>query len=205
VIKLLLLFAHLLGTSMALGAIVATDIRLLGKLADDRVRIAPPNPFVMRLISMSLAVLYVTGAAMIGLGLLDDPNYLDNPKLQAKLVLVLVLSINALVLHRYTFPGLARGRRVARWKTSDFLRVAVPVSISNALWMFCAFLGIARPWNHTVSFSFVLITATALWLVVLAGITAILMVAAQDRTGMEPNWIDALKRRLGALAARLGA
>jgi len=190
---------------MALGAIVATDIRLLGKLADDRVRIAPPNAFVMRLISMSLAVLYVTGAAMIGLGLLDDPNYLNNPKLQAKLLLVLLLSINALVLHRYTFPGLARGRRVARWTFSDFLRVAVPVSLSNCLWMFCAFLGIARPWNHTVSFSFVLITATALWLVTLAGITAILMIAAQDRTGLEPNWIDALKRRLGALAARLGA
>jgi hypothetical protein len=205
VIKLLLLFAHLLGTSMALGAIVATDIRLLGKLADDRVRIAPPNPFVMRLISMSLAVLYLTGATMIVLGLLDDPNYLSNQKLLAKLVLVLVLSINALVLHRYTFPGLARGRRVARWTFRDFLRVAVPVSLSNSLWMFCAFLGIARPWNQTVSFSFVLITAAALWLVTLAGITAILMVAAQDRTGLEPNWIDALKRRLGALAARLGA
>lgn len=204
-IKLLLLFAHLLGTSMALGAIVATDIRLLGKLADDRVRIAPPNPFVMRLISMSLAVLYLTGAAMIVLGLLDDPNYLSNQKLLAKLVLVLVLSINALVLHRYTFPGLARGRRVARWTSVDFLRVAVPVSLSNSLWMFCAFLGIARPWNQTVSFSFVLITAAALWLATLAGITAILMVAAQDRTGLEPNWIDALKRRLGALAARLGA
>lgn len=204
-IKLLLLFAHLLGTSMALGAIVATDIRLLGKLADDRVRIAPPNPFVMRLISMSLAVLYLTGATMIVLGLLDDPNYLSNQKLLAKLVLVLVLSINALVLHRYTFPGLARGRRVARWTFRDFLRVAVPVSLSNSLWMFCAFLGIARPWNQTVSFSFVLITAAALWLVTLAGITAILMVAAQDRTGLEPNWIDALKRRLGALAARLGA
>ena len=204
-IKLLLLFAHLLGTSMALGAIVATDIRLLGKLADDRVRIAPPNPFVMRLISMSLAVLYVTGATMIGLGLLDDPDYLNNPKLQAKLFLVLLLSINALVLHRYTFPGLARGRRVARWTFSDFLRVAVPVSLSNCLWMYCAFLGIARPWNHTVSFSFVLITATALWLVTLAVITAVLMVAAQDRTGIEPNWIVALKRRLGALAARLGA
>jgi len=205
VIKLLLLFAHLLGTSMALGAIVATDIRLLGKLADERVRIAPPNPFVMRLISMSLAVLYLTGATMIVLGLLDDPNYLSNQKLLAKLVLVLVLSINALVLHRYTFPGLARGRRVARWTFRDFLRVAVPVSLSNSLWMFCAFLGIARPWNQTVSFSFVLITAAALWLVTLAGITAILMVAAQDRTGLEPNWIDALKRRLGALAARLGA
>ena len=149
--KLLLLFAHLLGTSLALGAIVATDIRLIGKLADRRVRIAPPNPFVMRLITLALLLLIATGAALVLLGLIDNPAFLGNPKLQGKLILVAVLSLNALVLHRLTFPGLARGRRVARWKLRDFLRVAVPVALSNCLWMYCAFLGIARPWNNTVS------------------------------------------------------
>ena len=203
VIKLLLLFAHLLGTSMALGAIVATDIRLLGRLADARVRIPPPNEFVMRLISLALLILYITGAAMIALGLSEDPAYLSNPKLQGKLALVAVLSINALVLHRYTFPSLTSARRVARWTLSDFLRIGVPVSVSNSLWMYCAFLGIARPWNHTVSIGFVLWTGLALWLFALAAITAVLLLAAQDRTDCEPNWIDALKRRLGALAAAL--
>ncbi len=204
-LKLLLLFAHLLGTSLALGAIVATDIRLLRRLADDRVRIAPPNPYVMRLITLALLLLYTTGSAMLALGLSENPDYLSNPKLQAKLVLVAVLTINALVLHHATFPGLARGRRVARWKPRDFLRVAVPVALSNCLWMYCAFLGIARPWNHTVSVGFVLGTALWLFAAALAGVTAILVIAAQDRTGTEPGWIDTLKRRLGALANALRA
>ena len=204
-LKLLLLFAHLLGTSLALGAIVATDIRLLRKLADERVRIAPPNPFVMRLITLALLVLYVSGAAMVMLALADDPDYLSNPKLQAKLLLVAVLSINALVLHHYTFPGLARGRRVARWKIADFMRVALPVSLSNCLWMYCAFLGIARPWNHAVSLGFVLGTAVWLFALTLAAVTTILVIAAQDRTDTEPGWIDALKRQLGALATALRA
>ena len=204
-LKLLLLFAHLLGTSLALGAIVATDIRLLRKLADERVRIAPPNPFVMRLITLALLVLYVTGAAMVALGLADNPEYLGNPKLQAKLLLVAVLSINALVLHHYTFPGLARGRRVARWKVGDFMRVALPVSLSNCLWMYCAFLGIARPWNHAVSLGFVLGTAAWLCALTLAAVTTILVIAAQDRTDAEPGWIDGLKRQLGALATALKA
>ncbi len=203
--KLLLLFAHLLGTSLALGAIVATDIRLLRKLADDRVRIAPPNPFVMRLITLALLVLYATGAAMVVLGLGADPEYLANPKLQAKLVLVALLSINALVLHHITFPGLARGRRVARWKFADFMRVALPVSLSNCLWMYCAFLGIARPWNHTVTFGFVLGTAVWLFALTLAAVTTILVIAAQDRTDAEPGWMDALKRQLGVLASALKA
>lgn len=203
--KLLLLFAHLLGTSLALGAIVATDIRLLRKLADERVRIAPPNPFVMRLITLALLVLYVSGGALLALGLDADPNYLGNSKLQAKLLLVAVLTVNALVLHHYTFPGLARGRRVARWKLADFMRVALPVSLSNCLWMYCAFLGIARPWNHAVSLGFVLGTAAWLCALTLAVVTAILVIAAQDRTGAAPGWIDGLKRRLGALATALKA
>ncbi len=201
--KLLLLFVHLLGTSLALGAIVATDIRLLRRLADARVRIAPPNPYVTRLVALALATLYGTGSALIALGLQADPNYLANPKLQAKLVLVAALTINALVLHVDTFPQLARGRRVARWKRWHFVRVAVPVALSNCLWMFCAFLGIARPWNHQVSFGFVLTTAAALFAATLLGVLAMLAIAAQDRTGAAPGWIDALKRQLGALATAL--
>ncbi len=201
--KLLLLFAHLLGTSLALGAIVATDIRLLRRLADDRVRIAPPNPFVMRLIALALGVLVATGVALVLQGLETDPDYLMNPKLQAKLLLVGLLGVNAWVLHRYTFPGLARGRRVARWKRVDFLRVALPVSLSNCLWMYCAFLGIARPWNHTASFGFVLGTAAWLFALALACVTIVLVIAAQDRTDAEPGWIDGLKRQLGALATAL--
>jgi hypothetical protein len=199
----MVLFAHLLGTSLALGAIVATDIRLLGRLADARVRIAPPNPFVMRLISLALALLYLTGACLLWLGWSDDPAYLSNPKLQGKLILVLLLSVNALVLHHITFPGLARGRRVARWKARDFMRVALPVALSNALWMYCAFLGIARPWNHTVTLEFVLTTGAAVFGVALAGVCALLAVAAQDRTGREPGRIDAMKRQMAWLAGAL--
>ena len=203
-LNLLLLFAHLLGTSLALGAIVATDIRLLARLADKRVRIPPPNAFVMRLITVALVLLYVTGAALIVLGLGNDPEYLNaNPKLQAKLVLVAILSINALVLHHITFPGLAHGRRVARWRVLDFARVAVPVALSNALWMYCAFLGIARPWSRTVSMEFVLTVGAWVLGATLVAVLAMLMLAAQDRTEAEPGWIDSLKRKIGALADAL--
>lgn len=201
VFKLLLLFTHLLGTCLAIGAIVATDIRLLRRLADKRVRIAPPNPYVVRLVTLALAILYATGAALVAFGLREDPSYVSgNPKLQAKILLVAILSINALVLHRYTFPGLARARRVARWKLADFVRVAFPVSVSNCLWLFCAFLGIARPWSRTVSFGFVIGTAGWLLALTLAGAFGLLALAAQDRTDAPPGWIDTLKRQIDTVA-----
>jgi len=51
------------------------------------------------------------------------------------------------------------------------------------------------------------VLGTALWLFLatLTLVTTLLVIAAQDRTGAEPGWIDALKRRLGALAAALRA
>ena len=112
---MLLVFGHLLAASMALGAIVATDLRLLSKLSQDKVRIAPPNPFVVRIVMLALLLLYVTGGAIIIQGVAGRPDYLDNPKLQAKIGLVVLLTLNAFVLHKVTFPRLSRGRRVPRW------------------------------------------------------------------------------------------
>src|SRR5450432_585118 len=103
---ILLVFAHLLATSMALGAIVATDLRLLSKLGQDRVRIPPPNEFVSRLVTVSLLLLYLTGAGLLWIGSREQADFLQNPKLQGKLILVLLLTINAFVLHRVTFPRL---------------------------------------------------------------------------------------------------
>jgi len=202
-LSMLLVFAHLLAASMALGAIVATDLRLLSKLAQDRTRIAPPNEFVARIVVVALVVLYATGAAIVWQGLLERPDYLANPKLQAKLALVVLLTINAFVLHRLTFPRLARGRRVARWHASDWLLIGIPVGVSNFLWMFVAFLGVARAWNGTVSFGDVMAVAAVAYAVAQGAVFAILAVAA---SGADPvtNPRAAFVRRWLASLGNLG-
>ena len=198
---LLLVFGHLLAASMALGAIVATDLRLLSKLSQDRLRIAPPNEFVARIVMVALLMLYVTGGAIVTLGVLDRPDYLSNPKLQAKVLLVVLLTLNAFVLHRLTFPRLARGRRVARWHAADWLLVAVPVGVSNFLWMFCAFLGIARPWNYSMPLRDILEIAAVLYVVAQCGVFAILAIASR---GIEPDnkrFTDLLTRSLASVGS----
>jgi hypothetical protein len=202
-LSMLLVFAHLLAASMALGAIVATDLRLLSKLAQDRTRIAPPNEFVARIVVVALVVLYATGAAIVWQGVLERPDYLANPKLQAKLALVVLLTINAFVLHRLTFPRLARGRRVARWHASDWIAIGIPVGVSNFLWMFVAFLGVARAWNGTVSFGDVMAVAAIAYAVAQGAVFAILAVAA---SGADPvaNPRAAFVRRWLASLGNLG-
>lgn len=196
-LSMALVFVHLLAASMALGAIVATDLRLLSKLAQDRIRIAPPNAFVARIVTVGLALLWTSGLAIVALGTLANPDYLANPKLQAKIGLVVLLTVNAFALHRITFPRLAKGRRVARWGVGDWLAVAVPVALSNTLWLFAAFLGIARAWNHTVPLADVLGVAFGVYVVVQLGVFAILGVAgsAFDESG----WARRLRHVLASV------
>ncbi len=196
---LILVFAHLLAASMALGAIVATDLRLLSKLAQDRVRIAPPNAFVARMVMVALLVLWVTGAAIVAHGMVERPDYLGNPKLQAKILLVALLTLNAVALHRFTFLRLARGRSVARWRASEWIVIAVPVAMSNFLWMFTAFLGIARPWNDAMPLGDILEIAAGLFAVVLLGVVAILRLAGRAVDDRAKPLADIVRRFLASL------
>jgi hypothetical protein len=161
----LVVFLHLLATCTALGAILATDLRLLTRLRDPTFRVAPPNGFVARLVSCSLAVLYLTGGVLIAMGLSERADYLQNQKLLAKLAIVALLTLNAFALHLITFPWLSQGRRIKVWSARVCLGVALPLAVSNALWMYAAFLGVARPWNFTMAGSTILELALAITLV----------------------------------------
>ena len=195
---MLLVFLHLLAAAMALGAIVATDLRLLSKLSQDRIRIAPPNAFVARIVMLALLMLYVTGAGIVWFGVQKQAGYLSNPKLQAKVLLVVLLTLNAFVLHRLTFPRLSRGRRVARWRPADWLIVGVPVATSNFLWMFVAFLGIARAWNDVMPLRDILEIAAVLYVVAQCGVFTILAVAGSS-VSPERRVAVALKKALASV------
>ncbi len=177
-VKLLVVYVHLLATCTALGTILASDLRLLGRLRDPAFRISVPNHFVTILIAVSLALLCVTGAALVAIGLTERDDYLSNPKLQAKLALVGLLILNAFVLHAMTFPSLARRGLIRPWTLKASLCTAAPIALSNALWLFVAFLGVARPWNYTVSAATILWTAASLTLAMWVAVMATLHLAA---------------------------
>lgn len=197
---MLLVFGHLLAASMALGAIVATDLRMLSKLSHEKVRIPPPNEFVARLVTIALVLLYLTGAGIVALASLGQPGYFLNEKLQGKLLLVVLLTLNAFVLHRLTFPRLARGRSVRRWTLLDWIVVVPPIALSNCVWMFCAFLGIARPWNHAIPLARLLEVAATLYAVAVVAVTLMLVAASRkQRPGRIGEGIAALKRWLASV------
>ncbi len=132
------------------------------------------------MISVALLLLYVTGGVLIALGLAEQPEYLANGKLQGKLILVILLTLNALLLHFRTFPILGRSQPVASWSRLQWLTVSGSVSLSTSTWFFCAFLGVARVWNFSVSVWFVLAIGTAIWALVFLAANAVLMLASRE-------------------------
>ncbi|MFO1194517.1 MAG: hypothetical protein U1F00_20530 [Rhodoferax sp.] len=199
-----LVFLHLIATCAAIGTIVVTDMRLAAKMMGYRVVIPRPERFETVMVSASLALLYLTGIALVAVALSDRPDYLTNGKLQAKLVLVGLLTLNAFILHFMAFPILALSRPVSEWTRSQWFTVAASVSLSNSLWFFCAFLGVARIWNFTVSAGYVLAVAAVVWTVVYLLVNLALKLGSRDAPRQQPDWVDSTIATLSDFA-RLAA
>lgn len=202
VLAMILVYLHLIATCAAIGTIVITDLRLLAKVLGYRVVIPAPQRFETIIISVALAGLYLTGGALIMLGLADRADYLANGKLQGKLVLVVLLTANAFVLHHWVFPILQRSRPVSAWTLGTWLTVALAVSLSNSAWFFAAFLGVARPWNYVVTPGFVLLLALMAWGTLFLLVNAVLMLASRDAPKPKPDWIDTVKSSWNELDKR---
>jgi hypothetical protein len=191
--KLLVVYLHLLATCAAVGLVLAADLKMLGKIGQrlrarraggriEPLRLAPPGEFVTGMVAVALGVLLVTGVLLVGFALDERADALANGKLQAKMALVVVLTLNAVALHRLTFPRLARSDGLRLRGRSEIAsmawRIALPAATSSGLWATCAFLGVARAWNHTVAAPDVLAGAAAVVLVLWLALTALLAAAA---------------------------
>jgi hypothetical protein len=170
-----------------------SDLRLLGRAMGYNVIVPPPSRFDTRIIILALVSLCASGALIVYWGLQANPEYLNNPKLQAKLVLVGLLIANAFVLHLRVFPKLAQRKPISQWPASQVRLVSASVGLSNCLWVYCAFLGIARPWNFAVPIYEVLAVGLALWIVVVLAVRTVLFIAGREQPVGRPSWIDLLK------------
>lgn len=162
--KTLLVYAHLLAACVSVGILLLQDLSLaksrgnsLSEKAVAELRTAADIMFVV------LVILWITGLALVVTGYLENPQqYLMNPKLWAKFTVVSILTLNGLLLHYFSFPRvIARGGLLARSPLEQTL-IAITGAISSCSWLFACFLGIARPWNYTANYQFVMLVYAAL-------------------------------------------
>jgi len=101
-------------------------------------------------VSAGLVLIWVTGALLVTDSALDAPMSIMNQKLWAKLVIVTILTLNALLLHSVVLPRVTSRVGQPLFETSFGRLPTVSIllgAVSAVSWMFAAYLGVARELN----------------------------------------------------------
>lgn len=139
-VRSLLIFLHLAAMIAAGISIAFGDYAIL--------RHRPVNRDLMvkasRAVTWSLVALWITGLSIISLDMSTVALTLAKaPKLQAKLTVVLILTANGFLLHRYTLTALGGRKRPSEQQ----VRVAAILgAVSATSWGYAMFLGVAKAW-----------------------------------------------------------
>ena len=151
--RLAVVYIHLIACCISLGAILASDIGMMARIFQGRD--GEPDAHMQYLkwtVSAALCVLWGTGSFFVwqDSAVSDLAHTLTNPKMQAKIIVVTLLTLNGLVLHYSVFPMLSKAGSLLNLNSHQRVGVIGAGALSGVSWMYAAFLGIARPlaWKY---------------------------------------------------------
>ena len=156
--KTLIVYAHLLAACVAIGILLMQDLALAktrGKaLPAAAIKDLTKSASIM---FVALIALWISGLSLVLIGYLDNPTqYLMNEKLWAKFTVVSVLTLNGIALHYFSSPRVTCARGFLSAPGFEQILVVLTGAVSSVSWLFACYLGIARPWNYTVDYSYVM-------------------------------------------------
>jgi hypothetical protein len=153
----LIVYLHVIAACVAVGVLLRQDL-MLAKTAGRRLSIGAVKELkqAAQTIGIALILLWVSGLTLVIIGRIGDPNYLMNQKLWAKIAVVAVLTLNGLALHHFSFPRVVSGGGVIGLSVLEQIAVVSTGATSTVSWLFACYLGVARPWNHSIPFDSVL-------------------------------------------------
>ena len=147
--------AHLVALAVAFGAVVAADLLFLTRATFRP--IDRPTILIADYLSMvtagGLVALWVTGIALAGMRWAQDPAFVANEKFWAKVFIVVLLTINAGLIHDVILPRIRTrvGRRMFEGLgLGDRLVFAAGGALSISSWLFPTVLGAARELNNRI-------------------------------------------------------
>lgn len=157
-LKTLIVYAHLLSACVAVGILLMQDLALAktrgNALSASAIRDLTRSAEIM---FIALVLLWISGLSLVLLGYLENPQqYLMNEKLWAKFTVVSVLTLNGIALHYFSFPRVTSRRGLLGLPTFEQILVVLTGALSSVSWLFACYLGIARNWNYTADYSFVM-------------------------------------------------
>jgi hypothetical protein len=104
-------------------------------------------------ISTALIFLWITGIALIGVDVAEKGlSYFNNPKLQAKIGLVVLLTLNGFLLHSAVMPAMKKAGSLLQLTISVRTLAIFSGAVSGVSWFYAAMLGVGRPlaWKYSL-------------------------------------------------------
>lgn len=167
--RMAILFVHLIACCVAIGMVLTSDIAMVKQLvvADPNNRLDPEHlSQLQKTVSAALWMLWMTGVVLVSLDVyLKGWNYLSNPKLQSKVAIVMLLTLNGFALHKYVLPLMQKAGSLLHLSFSQRVLTLFSGAVSGVSWLYAAMLGIGRPLN----FKYSLLEILAAYPVLIAG------------------------------------
>jgi hypothetical protein len=167
--RMAVLYAHLIACCVAIGLVLTSDIAMVKQLmqANPSQRLDPEHlSQLQKTVSRALIALWITGAALVSLdAYLKGWTYFSNPKLQSKIVIVMLLTLNGFALHKYVLPLLQKAGSLLKLSFSQRLLALFTGAVSGVSWFYAAMLGVGKPLN----FKYSLVEILAAYPVLIAG------------------------------------
>jgi hypothetical protein len=155
-VRMAVVYLHLIACCVAIGLVLTNDITIVKLLlkVDPTERIDPLQMSVLqKTVAHALIALWITGAGIVAIDVaMKDLTYFGNPKLQAKLTIVCLLTLNGAVLQRYVFPVLVSAGSILKLPEKQRKLVILAGAMSGVSWFYAAMLGVSRPlnWNYSL-------------------------------------------------------
>jgi hypothetical protein len=111
-LRLGVVYVHLVACCVAIGLVLTSDIAMVRDLLKRKTFTEHDLAHMESLqksVVLALIALWVTGTAIIGIDYLGKGlEYFENPKLHAKVIIVILLTYNGILLHRLVLPALQK-------------------------------------------------------------------------------------------------
>ncbi|WPN56350.1 hypothetical protein [Pseudomonas sp. P9_31] len=155
-LRLGVIYIHLVSCCVAIGLVLTSDIAMVKDLLKRKTFTEHDHAHMKSLqksVIVALIALWVTGAAVIGIDYLEKGmSYFMNPKLHAKVIIVMLLTYNGILLHRLVLPALQKAGSLLDLGFSARMLALFCGSLSAVSWMYAAMLGVGRPlaWKYSL-------------------------------------------------------
>ena len=156
--KTLVIYAHLLAACVSIGTLLLQDLALWRSryrvLTQDEINTLRNTA---NIVFIALVVLWATGSGLVTMGYFENPDFFSNQKIWAKISVVIILSLNGVFLHFYSFPKIVGNKAILQLPSADQKWIGCSGALSTVSWLFACYLGIARTWNYSVDYSSIML------------------------------------------------